>query len=93
MEKRGNFIKLNDDATTRINMDAVLGYTVVLTADSESIVFALNVAKDDGTLVTKTVAYTDADTEDEQVRADANYLDFLTGASRNTRPASTDQST
>jgi len=83
------YVKLNDDAGTRVNLDNVVAYNAVLTADSEAIEFELAI-NNTTAILSLNVAYTDADTEDEQVRADLAYLDSILEVKQ--PPVATDQS-
>jgi len=81
------FIKLNDDNGTRVNLQKVVGYSVVLTGGSEAVNFKLN-TNNSGTPVDFVVSYT-GDSKDEQIVTDAAFLDLASQA--NEAPVSVDQ--
>jgi len=69
------FIKLNDSATTRVNLDQVVAYTAVLTPASEAINFELSI-NNTTTILSLDVTYSSGNA-DEQVLADLNYIDHV----------------
>jgi len=82
------FIKLNDSANTRVNLEEVVGYAVVITSGSEAINFKLP-TNNSGALLDLSVTY---DTNaDEQVLVDAVYIDHVSGADTRIAQVSVDQ--
>ncbi len=71
------FIKLNDTAGTRVNLDQVVAYTADLTPASEALNFELSI-NNTTSILSLDVTYSGA-TADEQVVADLNYVDHVAG--------------